>query len=140
MGQQGIPWGIIEINQANKIKLLKEDNVRTLYFTVVEMQKIIKQALKYHNPFAGSFIALLMFTGVRKMELLTAQWQNLDKDKRKLFVPVTKTDKSRDIYLSDPMMKIICALPKCSNNPYIFSSLITGKHIAEPRWTYDVVL
>lgn len=140
MGQQAVAWGIIEINQANKIKLLKEDNVRTRYFTVVEMQKIIKQALKYHNPFAGSFIALLLFTGVRKMELLTAKWQHLDKEKRKLLVPMTKTGKSREIYLSDNMMKIICALPKRPNNPYIFSSLITGKHISEPRWAYDVVL
>lgn len=140
MGQQAVAWGIIEINQANKIKLLKEDNVRTRYFTVVEMQKIIKQALKYHNPFAGSFIALLMFTGVRKMELLTAKWQHLDKEKRKLLVPMTKTGKSREIYLSDNMMKIICALPKRANNPYIFSSLITGKHIAEPRWAYDIIL
>ncbi|MDX2369166.1 MAG: hypothetical protein QNK36_12305 [Colwellia sp.] len=27
MGQQAVAWGIIDINQANKIKLLKEDNV-----------------------------------------------------------------------------------------------------------------
>lgn len=39
MGQQAIAWGIIEINQANKIKQLKEDNTRTRYFTVGEMQK-----------------------------------------------------------------------------------------------------
>jgi len=140
MGQQAVAWGIIEINQANKIKLLKEDNTRTRYFTLNEMQKIIKQALKYPNQYAGSFIALLMYTGVRKMELLTAKWQNLDKAKRKLHVPMTKNGKSREVYLSDDMMKIICALPKRPSNPYIFSSLITGKHIAEPRWAYSVVL
>ncbi|WP_168427331.1 hypothetical protein [Candidatus Colwellia aromaticivorans] len=43
MGQQAVAWGIIEINQANKIKRLKEDNTRTRYFTLNEMQKIIKQ-------------------------------------------------------------------------------------------------
>lgn len=80
-----------------------------VYFTINEMQKIIKQALKYPNQYAGSFIALLMYTGVRKMELLTAKWQNLDK--RKLHVPMTKNGKSREVYLSDDMMKIICALP-----------------------------
>lgn len=37
MGQQAIAWGIIEINQANKIKLLKKDNTRTCYFTLNEM-------------------------------------------------------------------------------------------------------
>jgi len=140
MGQQAIAWGIIEINQANKIKLLKEDNTRTRYFTVVEMQKIIKQSIKYPNIFAGTFIALLLYTGVRKMELLTAQWKHLDKIKRKLYVPMTKTGKSREIYLSDAMMKLICSLPKRENNPFIFSSLITGKHIAEPRWAFEVIL
>lgn len=93
----------------------------------------IKQALKYPNQYAGSFIALLMHTGVRKMELLTAKWQDLDKAKRKLHVPMTKNGKSREVYLTDNIMKIICALPKQSNNPYIFLSMITGKHIAEPR-------
>lgn len=67
------------------------------------------------------------------MELLTAQWKHLDKFKRKLYVPMTKSGKSRDIYLSDEMMKLICDLPKRENNTYIFSSLITGKHISEPR-------
>jgi hypothetical protein len=61
MGQQAIAWGIIEINEANKIKLLKEDNKRTRFFSVVEMRKIITQALKYPNPYAGSFIALLLY-------------------------------------------------------------------------------
>ncbi|MBA6353415.1 MULTISPECIES: site-specific integrase [unclassified Colwellia] len=140
MGQQAISWGIIEVNQANKIKLLKEDNTRTRYFTIGEMQKIIKQALKYPNIFSGRFIALLLYTGVRKMELLTAQWKHLDKVKRKLYVPMTKSGKSREIYLSDEMMKLICELPKRESNPYIFSSLITGKHISEPRWAYDVIL
>ena len=74
------------------------------------------------------------------MELLTAKWQNLDKGKRKLHIPMTKNGKSREVYLSDDMMKIICALPKQSNNPYIFSSMKTGKHIAEPRWAFAVVL
>ncbi|MBL4822323.1 MAG: integrase family protein [Colwellia sp.] len=91
MGQQVIAWGIIEVNQANKIKLLKEDNIRSRYFTVGEIQKIIRQAIKYSNPFAGSFIALLLYTGVRKMELLTAKWKHLDKLKRKLYVPMTKS-------------------------------------------------
>ncbi|MDX2369165.1 MAG: tyrosine-type recombinase/integrase, partial [Colwellia sp.] len=95
------------------------------------MQKIIKQALKYPNQYAGSFIALLMYTGVRKMELLTAKWQHLDKAKRKLYVPMTKNGNSREVYLSDDMMKVICALPKQSNNPYIFSSMVTGKHMTE---------
>ena len=73
MSQQAISWKIIEINQANKIKLLKEDNTRSRYFTVAEMQKIIRQAVKYPNIFAGTFITLLLYTDVRKMELLTAQ-------------------------------------------------------------------
>lgn len=51
MGQQAIAWGIIEINEANKIKLLKEDNQRTRFFSVPEMRKVITQALKYPNPF-----------------------------------------------------------------------------------------
>jgi hypothetical protein len=42
------------------------------------MQKKIKQALKYPNQYEGYFIVLLMYTGVRKMDLLTAHWQNLD--------------------------------------------------------------
>lgn len=107
MGQQAVAWGIIEINQANKIKLLKEDNTRTRYFTLNEMQKIIKQALKYPNQYAGSFIALLMYTGVIKMELLTAKRQSLDKTKRKLHIPMTNNEKSREVYLSDNMMNII---------------------------------
>lgn len=128
MGQQAIALGIVEINQANKIKLLKEDNTRTRYFTVGEMKKIIHQSVKYPNLFAGRFIALLLYTGLRKMELLTAQWKHLGKVKRKLYAPMTKSGKSCEIYLSDAMMKLICSLPKRENNPYVFS-LIRILHI-----------
>jgi integrase len=140
MGQQAIAWGIIEINEANKIKLLKEDNQRTRFFSVPEMRKVITQALKYPNPYAGSFIALLLYTGVRKMELLTVKWRDLDKATKRLHIFMSKTDKRRELYLSNEMMSIICSLTKRRNNPYIFSSRITGKHISEPRWAYGVIL
>ncbi len=61
------------------------------------------------------------------MELLIAQRKHLDKIKRKLYVPMTNAGKSREIYLSDAMMKLIYSLSKRENNPYIFSSLIIGK-------------
>jgi len=140
MGKYAVQLEVIERNIAMRIKQLKENNIRTRYLDIDEMQRVIHQARLYPNKAAGGFIAMLYITGARCSELLNAKWEQLDLDKRELFIPMTKNGKSRMIYLTDMGLAIINAIPKVEGNPYIFAGKIKGKPIASPRCAYAIVL
>lgn len=140
MGKYAVQLEVVERNIAMRIKLLKENNIRTRYLDIDEMQRVIHIARQYPNKAAGGFIAMLYITGARCSELLNATWDQLDLDKRELFIPMTKNGKPRMIYLTDLGLDIINDISKKEGNPYIFAGKIKGKPIASPRCAYAVVL
>jgi integrase len=143
MGGYAVRWGILETNEAAKIKLLKENNERTRFLSVDEMKRVIEEALADSNPTAGSFIAMLYLTGARKSEVLLAKWEQVNWDEKTLFVPMTKNGKSRIIYLSALAIDILEKLPRIAGNPYVFASPYNrthGKPISEPRCAYERIL
>lgn len=143
MGSYAVRWGILETNEAAKIKLLKENNERTRFLSVEEMRRVIDAALTDSNPTAGSFIAMLYLTGARKSEVLLAKWEHVNWEEKTLFVPMTKNGKSRIIYLSAVAIDILEKLPRIAGNPYVFASPYNrthGKPISEPRCAYERIL
>ncbi len=140
MGKYAVQLEVVERNIAMRIKLLKENNIRTRYLDIDEMQRVIQVARQYPNKAAGGFIAMLYITGARCSELLNATWDNVDIDKRELFIPMTKNGKPRMIYLTDLALDIINAIPKIQGNPHIFAGQVKGKPIASPRCAYATVL
>ncbi|WP_421191202.1 tyrosine-type recombinase/integrase [Aeromonas enteropelogenes] len=143
MGSYAVRWGILDTNEAAKIKLLKEDNARTRFLSIEEMKRVIEVALQDRNQAAGSFIAMLYLTGARKSEVLLAKWEHVNWEDKTLFVPLTKNGKSRIIYLSTLAIDILEKLPRIAGNPYVFASQhirCQGKPIGEPRCAYERVL
>lgn len=126
-----------------KVSLLKEDNHRERYFTQEEMQRLLFHAEYYPNKAAGSLIALLLLTGARRNELQQARWEHLNLDEGILFVPMTKSGKPREIYLSQEALKWINRLiPSINpNSPFIFARRNRNdKAISAPRHAFEILL
>ena len=95
----------------------------------------------YPNKAAGSLIALLLLTGARRNELQQAKWEYLDIENQILFVPLTKSGKPREIFLSSEAMYWIKRIPqKNPNNPYIFARKNSHKAISAPRCAFEHLL
>ena len=71
-------------------------------------------------------IRLLIFTGARRDEILTARWDWLDWDRQLLNLPDSKTG-AKSIYLSPPAIEVLRALPHVQGNPYIIVGKRTGR-------------
>jgi len=140
MGQIAIRLDILDVNEAMKIKLLREDNARTRFLDAHEMKAVIAEARSFHNPFIGGYIALLAITGCRRSEIGLAKHSDLDKDNRTLFIPMTKSGKSRVVYLSDLALEIINSTPIVAGNPYIFPGRLEGKPIKDCRIAFQQIL
>ncbi len=140
MGNLAYKWDYLPSNEAMKVSLLKENNQRERFFTQKEMQSILKHARFYPNKSAGSLIALLLLTGARRSELQFAKWEDLNIKEKILYVPMTKSGKPREIYLSDEAMVWINRLDRDITNPYIFARPNSLKPISAPRCAFNILL
>ncbi|MCX8840464.1 tyrosine-type recombinase/integrase [Vibrio parahaemolyticus] len=124
---------------ADKISLLKVDNIRTGYLSETQLKEFIGHALEYPDKYTGSFLALLFLTGLRDKELRFRLWSEVDLEDKTLIIPHTKNGSSHIIYLSDYMVQILESLPKVANNPYIFVGRRKGKPISPARHALRVI-
>jgi len=79
---------------ADKVSLLKEDNVRTGYLSESQLKEFIGYALDYPNKHIGAFLALLFLTGARDKELRLRLWDEVNLQEGTLTIPQTKNGSS----------------------------------------------
>jgi integrase len=106
----GIPWKVNEAGPKAK-HLAKVANRATVV-----------------DPYAVAAIRLLMLTGARLREILTARWDYIDWDRGLMFLPDSKTGR-KTLYLSNVALGILEGLPKVAGNPHI----IPGEGKGKPR-------
>ncbi len=85
------------------------------------------------DPFVRAAISLLILTGVRKSELLTLQWKNVDLQRKEIRLIDTKNTETRYVPLSEPALEILRGLPRALRNTYVFPGEAPGK----PRANLD---
>lgn len=81
---------------------------------------------------ALSAIRLLIFTGARMGEIVTAKWQYVKRDREVLELPDSKTG-FKQIPLSDTAMEILDNLIVVDGNDYLIPGLKSGTHLARLR-------
>ncbi len=70
------------------------------------------------DPHAAAAIRLLILTGARLREILTARWDYIDWERGLLNLPNSKTGR-KTIYLSAPALVVLESLTRVAGNPFI---------------------
>ena len=140
MGQLAMRMDAIDVNEAMKVKQLREDNIRSRFLDANELKAVITEARHFKKKSIGGFIAMLAVTGCRNSEIRLARHENLDKAKRVLYIPMTKSGLSREVYLSDLALEILEETPKVSGNPYIFAGRTEGQPLKDCRTSFQQIL
>ena len=105
---------------------------RKRYLTAPEI-KLLAEAFREEeqiNPFAVAAIKILIMTGARLGEILSAKWEWIDGDILKL--PDSKTG-AKDITLPSPVLNVLSSLPRIKGNPYIIVGKKSGQHMINLR-------
>lgn len=110
----GARWGIAgcERNPVRAVQSKPVNNARERYVTAEEAARLIEAAGDSRNPQLAAIVSLLLLTGMRVSELLSARWEHVDLDRRSLFVPTSKTGRSRHVPLAQAAVDVIAALPR----------------------------
>jgi integrase len=87
------------------------------------------------TPWTAGAIRLLVFTGARLNEILTARWEWVSMTEGTLALPDSKTGK-KTIHLNPPALDVLAALPRLEGNPYIICGAKPGAHLVnlEKPW------
>jgi integrase len=88
------------------------------------------------TPFAAAAIRLLLFSGARRGEILSLEWDWIDFERGFAFLPDSKSGR-KQLYLSAPALEILAKLPRLEKNRFVICSELPGQHIADLKrpWT-----
>jgi len=76
-----------------KIKKCKEDEGRIVYLTEEQIERVESCAMQDRNPFVYLFIKIGLDTSMRRMEILSIRIENIDLDRKRIFIPKAKAGK-----------------------------------------------
>jgi integrase len=77
-------------------------------------------------------IRLLLLTGCRRDEILTARWEWIDFERGLLNLPDSKTG-SKAVYLSPAALAVLSAIPRLDNNPFVIAGKKEGQRFVGLR-------
>lgn len=129
-------------NPANEVQLFQVNNARERYLTPEEIQRLREALEQSENPQLRYIVPLLLLLGCRKRELLDAQWEYVDLERRLLHVPLSKSGKPRNIPLSLQAVEMFKQLPRWKGCPFVipnpktlkpYVSLYEPWHLARKR-------
>lgn len=101
--------GLIEKNPVREVRLLRQDNQRTRYLTDEEEQSVMTLLNTYyvgHKP----IIAFALNTGMRRGEIVSLDWQDVDFSRGVINVKKTKTAKTRSVPMNSTVVHLLTSL------------------------------
>ncbi|WP_296720975.1 site-specific integrase [Erythrobacter sp.] len=128
-----------EINPVRSVPRFQFDNARDHYLTATEVERLLYHADRSLNPRLGAIVRLLLLTGARKSELLTAEWRHVDLERRAWLIPDSKTGKARYVPLSGEAVKVIEGLPRLKDCAYMLANPNTKKPYTGLKNPWDTV-
>jgi integrase len=103
-------WLWITQNPARSIKKPKVGKGKTRFFDQEEIQKIKALCAETDSSLLLPIFTLALHSGMRKGEVLSIKWENVDFKNREIHLPMTKNGEPRDIPMTDEVYQILCEL------------------------------
>ena len=96
------------------------DVQRNRFLDKLEIKKLVEVLVSDENQVAAKAILLLLLTGARRNEITHARWEHVDLEASTLFVPLSKSGKSRYVVLNADAVAVLRSIPRLPGNPYVF--------------------
>ena len=129
--------GIERFKEQSRDRWLREEEVERLMEAVRTLGE--DEDEDDPGPYFRAFIPLLLLTGMRKGELISARWNELDLGRGEVRLPKTKAGRPQVRRLSAPAVEILRFLPHQEGNPYVFPGRSAGTHRRDFRNEWNAV-
>jgi site-specific recombinase XerD len=124
-----VQWDYLEKNPLKNFELFMVDNQVENYLSDEQMQKLLTVLRTDSNRNVCNMLMLLLSTGARLNEVLSATWKNVSMEGRALKVDAirSKSKRSRSIPLNDSAMWVLEQLDSRDKSAYLFPSPVFAK-------------
>lgn len=126
MFTKAIDWNMVEdeaLKKIRKIKLLAENNRRLRYLSKEECQALINACDKHLKP----IVITALNTGMRKGEILSLKWDNVDLKHGFILLDITKNGERREIPINGTLKAVLQGIIRRLDIPHVFFDPATGK-------------
>ena len=141
MFKLAVVWGFLprgSINPASEIEKYEEKK-RERWIRPDEIPALFQAIEAQENIYARGAVLLYLLTGVRKNELLKANWNQVNFERRELFLEDTKAGRSHIVPLSEPAIEILKGLPRLKGNHYIIPGEKEGEHYVNLQRAWEAI-
>jgi integrase len=126
MFTKAVEWEMVEeevLKRIRKVKPLRDDSKRMRYLSREECQALISACGTHLVP----IIVTALNTGMRKGEILSLKWDNVDFRHGFILLDRTKNGERREVPINDTVRRTLTSLTRRLDIPYVFYDPITGK-------------
>lgn len=116
MFKWAIEWGYVKDNPVRSVKLEKENNSRLRFLEKEELKRVLDHCDKSLKP----IVLLAVNTGMRKAEIQYLKWRDVDLRRGFITLHSTKNGETRRVPMNNTVKKLLIAVPKHPDSPYIF--------------------
>ena len=115
MFSQAIEWGHSKENPVKKVKFDKEKNSRTRFLEKEELTALLDNC----HPVLRAIVLVAVNTGMRREEIRTLKWRDVDIQRGFASLFVTKNEEVRNVPLNQTARETLMSIPKHPSSPYM---------------------
>lgn len=139
MFTKAVEWDMVEddtLKRIRKAKLLEENNRRLRFLSKEECQNLIACCDKHLSP----IVITALNTGLRRGEILSLKWDNLDFKHGFILLERTKNGERREIPINDTLRAALHTVTRRLDVPYVFHNPATGKPYQDVKRSFNTAL
>jgi integrase len=127
---KAVEWGRIENSPLRKVKRLREIKRKERILSDVEMAWLIQTASDHLKP----FLVVALNSGMRKNEILSLRWSDIDFSKGFISIGDSKSGKSRNIPMNSSAFEALKGMSQASE--FVFFNPKTKGHLKDIKTAF----
>jgi len=131
MFSKAVEWGRTEKNPATKVKKFRENPSRERILSPEEARRLIECA----GPGIRPVLIVALNTGMRRGEILSLKWADVDFGKSFILIEDSKSGRSRKVPMNEFVYKTLKELPRTSDE-HVFFNPETNDHIKDIKTSF----
>ena len=139
MVTKAVDWNMVEegtLKRVRKVKMLEENNKRLRFLSKEECQELINLC----DNHLKTIVVTAMNTGMRKGEILSLKWDNVDLKHGFILLDMTKNGERREIPINNTLRSTIQGITRRLDIPYVFYDSVTGKPYQDVKRSFSTAL
>jgi integrase len=131
-------WEWRDDNPCEGVPKFREEK-RERWLSTQEIERLCDALDKYSNESVANAIRLMLLTGARKSEALTARWEDFNLELGVWTKPShhTKQKRTEHVPLSAPAVQLLASMKeKADGNPHLFPGDVAEQPLNEIKWAW----